>query len=86
MNLENLTIEKISTLLSEKKISCSELTLFYLENIEKHKDKNAVLEVFVPIFNNDLLNEFVQSRFDFIFIFKNTIIDVLSRITYYNNI
>lgn len=46
----------------------------------------AVIEVFVPILNNDFLNEFVKGRFDFIFIFKNTIIDVLSRITYYNNI
>jgi len=46
----------------------------------------AVLEVLVPIFNNGFLNKFVQSRFDFIFIFKNTIVDVLSRITYYNNI
>ncbi len=46
----------------------------------------AVLEVIVPVLNNNFLNEFVQSRFDFIFIFKNTIVDVLSRITYYNNI
>ncbi|MBO5136086.1 MAG: CvpA family protein [Clostridia bacterium] len=44
----------------------------------------AVLEVVVPIFNNNFLNWFIQSRLDGIFVFKDVIIDVLSRITYYN--
>ncbi len=46
----------------------------------------AVIDVLVPIFNNHFLNEFAQGRFDFVFVFKDVIVDVLSRITYYNNI
>lgn len=44
----------------------------------------AVVEVLAPILNNGFLNWMNQSRLDGIFVFKDVIIDVLSRITYYN--
>lgn len=46
----------------------------------------AVVEVVAPILDNSFLNWMNQSRLDGIFVFKDVIIDVLSRITYYNNI
>ena len=44
----------------------------------------AVVEVVAPILDNSFLNWMNQSRLDGIFVFKDVIIDVLSRITYYN--
>ena len=46
MDLSNLSVREIVNLIATRKISCSEITKFYLDNIEKYKDKNAVLEVF----------------------------------------
>ena len=46
MRLENLSVLEIVDLIKSKKISCLELTEYYLRQIEKYKDKNAVLEVF----------------------------------------
>ena len=46
MILSNLTIKDITTGLKEKKFTCQELVEYYLANIQKHKDHNAVLEVF----------------------------------------
>lgn len=46
MNLKNLSIERIVELISTKQVSCVELTKYYIGNIDKYQDKNAVLEVF----------------------------------------
>lgn len=46
MELDNLSVIEIVNLIKSKKITCLELTQHYLQNIEKYKDKNAVLEVF----------------------------------------
>jgi len=46
MDLNYLTTIELVELLRDKKITCVELTRHYLDNIEKYKDKNAVLEVF----------------------------------------
>lgn len=46
MVCENLSVLDVISLLKEKKITCRELTEYYLNQIEKYKDKNAVLEVF----------------------------------------
>ena len=44
--LENLTIAQIREGLKNKDFTCQDLVKYYLSNIEKYKDKNAVLEVF----------------------------------------
>ena len=44
--MENLTITKARKLLKEGKITSEALTKYYIDRIEKYKDKNAVLEVF----------------------------------------
>lgn len=46
MNLEKLSVSKIVELITSRQVSCVELTQYYLGNIEKNKEKNAVLEVF----------------------------------------
>ncbi len=46
MGYENLTVLEIVKLLREGTITCRELTEYYLNQIDKYKDKNAVLEVF----------------------------------------
>lgn len=46
MDLNNLSVMNIVELIKSGKISCVELTQHYINNIEKFKDKNAVLEVF----------------------------------------
>lgn len=46
MKLDNLSIKEIVQLISSREVSCVELTKHYLKNIDKYKDKNAVLEVF----------------------------------------
>lgn len=46
MKLNNLSVLEIVELVKSRKISCVELTRYYLNQIEKYKDKNAVLEVF----------------------------------------
>ena len=46
MNLNYRTTLELVKLIKEKKVSCVEITKHYLDNIEKFKDKNAVLEVF----------------------------------------
>ena len=46
MDLNNITTLDLITLIREKKVSCVEVTKHYLDNIEKYKEKNAVLEVF----------------------------------------
>ena len=46
MYCENKTVLELVDLLKHKKISCRELTEYYLGQIDKYKDKNAVLEVF----------------------------------------
>lgn len=43
---ENLTVLEILDKLKNKEFTCRQLTEYYLEQIEKYKDKNAVLEVF----------------------------------------
>lgn len=46
MDLKNKTILELLELIKSKQISCVELTQYYLNQIEKYKYKNAVLEVF----------------------------------------
>jgi aspartyl-tRNA(Asn)/glutamyl-tRNA(Gln) amidotransferase subunit A len=46
MDFAHKTVLEIVELISNKKLSCIELVDYYLANIEKYKDKNAVLEVF----------------------------------------
>ena len=46
MDLSNKTVLEIVELITSRKITCLQLTQYYLNNIEKYKDKNAVLEVF----------------------------------------
>lgn len=46
MDLGYLSVEKIVELIRSREVSCVELTKHYLRNIDKYKDKNAVLEVF----------------------------------------
>lgn len=46
MECANKTVLQIVELIANKKISCLELTKYYLSQIDKFKDKNAVLEVF----------------------------------------
>ena len=46
MDLKNLSVIDIRDLIKSRKISCVEITKYYLDNIEKYKEKNAVLEVF----------------------------------------
>ena len=46
MNLEKLSVIEITKLIKSRQITCTELTQYYLDNIEKYKHKNAVLEVF----------------------------------------
>ncbi|MGN0961842.1 MAG: Asp-tRNA(Asn)/Glu-tRNA(Gln) amidotransferase subunit GatA [Christensenellales bacterium] len=46
MELNNLSVLQIVELIKSRQITCVELTKHYLNNIEKYKDKNAVLEVF----------------------------------------
>lgn len=46
MNCENKTVLELVDLLKNKKVSSRELTEYYLGQIDKYKDKNAVLEVF----------------------------------------
>lgn len=44
--MKNLSISQIAEGLKHKHFSCTNLVKYYLENIKKHWDKNAVLEVF----------------------------------------
>lgn len=46
MDLGYLSVEKIVELIRSREVSCVELTKHYLRNIDKYKDKNAVLEIF----------------------------------------
>lgn len=46
MNCENKTVLELVELLKTRKITSRELTEYYLNQIEKFKDKNAILEVF----------------------------------------
>lgn len=46
MNLSNLTIKDITNGLKNKQFSCEELVKYYISNMEKFKDKNAILEIF----------------------------------------
>ena len=46
MNFKNLTVLEIVDGIKSKKFSCHDMTLYYLNNIIKYKNKNAVLEVF----------------------------------------
>ena len=46
MNLNKLSVIQIVELIKTRKITCEELTEYYLDNINKYSDKNAVLEVF----------------------------------------
>ena len=46
MEYKNLSVLKIIDLIKSKQITCKEITQYYLDNINKYKDKNAVLEVF----------------------------------------
>lgn len=43
---KNLSVLEIVDLVKSGKITCENLTQYYLNNIQKYKDKNAVLEVF----------------------------------------
>ena len=45
MELNNLTVLDIVNLIKSKQIKISEIVKHYLDNIEKYKDKNAVLEL-----------------------------------------
>lgn len=49
MELNNLTVLDIVKLIKTKQIKVSEIVKHYLDNIQKYKDKNAVLEVFDDI-------------------------------------
>jgi len=44
--MKNLSVLEIVNLIKSKKLSCEEITQYYLNNIIKYKNKNAVLEVF----------------------------------------
>lgn len=44
--LGNLSVSKIVDMISSGQITCVQLTQYYLNNIERYKEKNAVLEVF----------------------------------------
>ena len=46
MELKNLSVLKIVELIKTRQLKCVEITKYYLDQIEKYKDKNAVLEVF----------------------------------------
>lgn len=46
VDVSKMGIEEICSSLKNKVFSCEELVKYYLSNIEKYKDKNAVLEVF----------------------------------------
>ena len=46
MDLKNKTVLELKEMLASKQISCVELTTYYLGQIERFKDKNAVIEVF----------------------------------------
>lgn len=45
-DLKNLTAVSVIEKIKSKQISCKDLVKYYLSNIEKHKNKNAILEVF----------------------------------------
>ena len=63
MRLENLSVLEIVDLIKSKKISCLELTEYYLGQIEKYKDKNAVLEVFDDATTNaKKIDEYIASN------------------------
>lgn len=46
MFAKNMSVIDIVKGIREKLFSCQDLTLYYINNIKKYKDKNAVLEVF----------------------------------------
>lgn len=46
MSVENMSVLELIEMLKSHKITSVELTKYYLSQIEKYKDKNAVLEVF----------------------------------------
>ena len=46
MDMQNLSVLQIVDAIKSGRISCVELTKYYLAQIEKYKNKNAVLEVF----------------------------------------
>jgi len=46
MSMKNLSVIDIVNKIKSKEISCQEITQYYLNNIIKYRDKNAVLETF----------------------------------------
>ena len=46
IDVSKMGIEEILTCLREKKFTCKELVEYYISNIEKYSDKNAILQVF----------------------------------------
>ena len=46
MDLRNKSVLELQEMIASKRVSCEELVSYYLGQIEKYKDKNAVLEVF----------------------------------------
>lgn len=52
MEYANLTAIEIAESIRAKKMTCVEITQYYLSQIEKYKDKNAVLEVFYDAISN----------------------------------
>ena len=62
MDLKNLSVIQLVELIKSRKISCVEITQYYLENIQKYKDKNAVLEVFDDaLIRAEYLDKFIDS-------------------------
>ena len=52
MNMQNLTTLQIVDGIKSRAFTCEEITRYYLDQIEKYKDKNAVLEVFDDAIDN----------------------------------
>lgn len=62
---ENLTILDVVKNLKEKKFTCKELVEYYISNIKKYKDKNAVLEIFDDaIINAEKVDKLLEKNTD----------------------
>ena len=46
MSMKNLSVMEIVDKIKSRQITCEEITKYYLNNIQKFRHKNAVLEVF----------------------------------------
>ena len=75
-DLTKLTIAQARDALKNKEFTCQDLVKHYLSNIEKYKDKNAVLEVF----DDAIIHQrqcFCPLVISLIFVYLNTLTLVL---------